>query len=335
MENNKRITILWLLAICGVIFHPCPTGAMHNVGQSEMQFLKITPSARAAAMGDAFVSMDMDVGAVFFNPAGLASIPTVDIMLARNQWIAGIVQNGVVVGMNLGDYGTLAMSFLGMDYGIFHKTEVRSDYEIYEKGYEEVGTFEVGEYAVSLAYARRMTDKFALGGQMRYARQDFPQSMAFDELGENPQLVSNVSKSTAWDFGTIYYPGWFRTLRFCMSMRNFSNGVLPLTFSLSSAMDAAELVHIDTDRHSLLVAVDALHPRDYGERIHLGFEYCFRQRAALRAGYKFNYDEENLTFGAGLVQPLGSIQLKLDYAVTRFGIFGMVQRINMDLSLIR
>jgi hypothetical protein len=254
-------------------------------------------------------------------------------MLTRNQWIAGIVQNSAAVGINLGTLGTVALSFVGMDYGTFHRTEVRSNYEIYETGYEEVGTFGVREYAIGLTYARKMTDKFALGGQVRYAYQDLPRSTVFDEQGKNPQSVGNVSKVTAWDFGTIYYPGWFRTQRFCMSIRNFSNGILPLTFSLSTAIDIMEFLRMDVTRQNLVVAIDALHPRDYGERIHLGLEYWLNRNLALRTGYKFNYDEENVAFGAGLVQPLGSVQLKVDYAVTGFGVFGMVHMMDVHLSL--
>ena len=51
----------------------------------------------------------------------------------------------------------------------------------------------------------------------------------------------------------------------------------------------------------LLVSIDAIHPRDYTERINLGAEYVLMDMIALRAGYRFNYDEEGLTAGLLLI----------------------------------
>ena len=56
-------------------------------------------------------------------------------------------------------------------------------------------------------------------------------------------------------------------------------------------------------------------------------EYSFRNTASIRFGYLHNYDEQNLTFGAGVI-----IGPKIDYAHTPFGIFDSVNRISIGLS---
>ena len=44
-----------------------------RVGKSGFGFLKISPSARAAGMGDAFTAIANDVTTIFYNPAGLVN----------------------------------------------------------------------------------------------------------------------------------------------------------------------------------------------------------------------------------------------------------------------
>lgn len=151
----------------------------------------------------------------------------------------------------------------------------------------------------------------------------------------NDETVSNEAGGFAFDFGTIYYPG-FRSFRFGMSVRNFSPQLkyqeetfeLPLTFRIGAAMDVLDLVG-GIPNNSLLISVDALHPRSYTERIHVGGEYWFRDLLALRGGYKFNYDEEGLSLGFGLKYPIAGINLRVDYAYTDFGVFTNVNRITI------
>jgi len=85
--------------------------------------------------------------------------------------------------------------------------------------------------------------------------------------------------------------------------------------------------------HSLTFAFDLSHPRDYSERLHFGLEYSYQDLVALRAGYKTNYDEEDIAFGAGILPnyTLGWVQLGLDYAFIPFGVFGSVQTFSFSL----
>ena len=76
-------------------------------------------------------------------------------------------------------------------------------------------------------------------------------------------------------------------------------------------------------------AVDALHPRSYPERLNVGLEYSFNKLAHLRIGYLDNYDERNLTYGFGIA--MGS--LKIDYALTPFGVFDSVNRLSIGISI--
>ncbi len=189
--------------------------------------------------------------------------------------------------MNMGNWGTFGLSIISADYGESIGTRVADN----PQGFIETGDLKMGAYAVGLSYSRALSTQFLIGGQAKYAHEN---------LGENlmpgGETVTNEVGGFAFDFGTIYYPG-FRSFRFGMSVRNFSPQYryqeetfeLPLTFRIGAAMDVLDLVG-GIPNSSLLISVDALHPRSYTERIHVGGEYWFRDLLALRGGYKFNYD---------------------------------------------
>ena len=123
-----------------------------------------------------------------------------------------------------------------------------------------------------------------------------------------------------------------------MSINNFSGQFkyeetpfqLPLTFKIGAAMDVMDFM--GEHDSPLLIAIDAIHPRDYTERIHVGGEYWYKNMIAVRSGYKFNYDEEGLTAGVGFKVNIVGMDIKLDYAYSDLGIFDTVSRVSFGLS---
>ena len=190
---------------------------------------------------------------------------------------------------------------------------------------------------VGLAYSKQISSKFAMGGQIKYAVQDLGKS----QLNLAGDMVDNHATGVAYEFGTTFYPGLVESFRFGMSIKNFSEEVqyqqegfqMPLTFLIGFAVDVFDIVgDVDQGMHSLTIDMDAVHPRDYTERIHLGAEYWFMDMIALRTGYKFNYDEEGYSFGVGAKLNVSGLNLKFDYAYTDFGIFDNVNRISFGAS---
>ena len=96
-------------------------------------------------------------------------------------------------------------------------------------------------------------------------------------------------------------------------------------------MDLLDLIEEDHE-NQLLFAIDAIHPRDYSERLHFGLEYLFMDMFALRTGYKTNYDEEGFAAGFGFNYTVGGVNMKLDYAYTAFGVFSAVNRFTFGLA---
>ncbi len=253
-----------------------------------------------------------------------------DFFVSRTEWIADISYNAAGVAKDFGIWGTFGASFIFADYGgDLIGTRVAST----DAGYEKTGDIDVGAYAVGLSYARAMTDKFSVGGQVKYAAQHLGSSL----LQAGGDEVENKVSGFAFDFGTIFYPG-FQSLRIGMSVNNFSGQFkyeeeafqLPLTFRIGAAIDILDFM--GEHGNPLLIAIDALHPRDYTERIHIGGEYWYNNMIALRAGYKFNYDEEGFSAGIGFQQTIAKIGIKLDYAYSDLGLFDSVSRFSFGIS---
>jgi len=98
-------------------------------------------------------------------------------------------------------------------------------------------------------------------------------------------------------------------------------------------MDIFDFMPSLQESQSLVLAIDAVHPRDYTERIHIGGEYWYMDMIALRAGYKYNYDEEGLSAGVGIKYAVeGGFGIKIDYSYSDLGVFDAVNRISIGAS---
>ena len=143
----------------------------------------------------------------------------------------------------------------------------------------------------------------------------------------------------AFDFGVLYKTG-YKSLNIGMSVRNFAREVkykqdgfqLPLIFQIGASFNFADLLEVDKNEHSLVLSVDANHPRDYKEQIMVGVEYTFMNLLSLRGGFSAPNDERNFCLGVGLKKDIGGLDLGIDYAYTPFGIFDDVHRISLNFA---
>jgi hypothetical protein len=287
---------------------------LEKVAQTGYQFLKISSGARGAGMGDAYITLEGDASVVFWNPAGLSSLTSNSVFVGYTMWIADIKHQAFSAAMDLGEYGVVGLNAVNVDYGNIQGTSISNSL----LGYDDTGNLDVTEMAIGLSYAKRFSDKFGVGITVKYCTQD---------------LIAKKSSIVAFDIGTNYNTGW-NDLKVAVSIQNFSteikyldeNFVLPLTYRVGFSVDALGLASIDSEKHKLILAIEGVNPRDYSERVHIGSEYVFDNLFAIRAGYKFNYDSESISFGAGI--KINGAQL--DYAFSSFGsILGNVNRISI------
>jgi hypothetical protein len=312
-----------------------PLHGQEKLAQTGFNFLSVGPIGRASAMGETFTTVEGVSSTLFYNPAGLARMSHgFDLSLSWNSWIADITHNSLSLALapRRGHYGVFGVSFLWVDYGEFLGTMVWNN----ARGFIDTETFTPKAMAIGLGYGKSLTDKFSIGGQLKYVTQSAGRSVAPDVGSATGLAVTkSVLSVIAFDFGTIYQTG-FKSLAFGMSVRNFSQEIkyeqegfqLPLTFRIGLAMNLMDFWGQYSQAHALLFAVDAVHPRSHGEYVSLGLEYTLLKLFALRAGYISNQDEFQLTYGIG-IQKFG---LAVDYAYMPAGVFGDVRRLTVSLS---
>ncbi|MDZ7374657.1 MAG: PorV/PorQ family protein [candidate division KSB1 bacterium] len=324
MKTTHR-SLAWTLAILLLSVHGGYGKEMKKVAQAGMKWLAIPLGGRASSLGGAYTAMPGGVSSIFWNPSGTAFGEGRNVFLSQAKWIADITVNAAAVTCELGRWGVMGASFVSVDWGTLYGTRRANTPE----GFIETGEFSPENWMVGLSYALRVSDRFAFGGHLKYVHEKLGSNL--EGFFANPKEFTAEMNVPAFDFGTIYYTG-FKDLRLAMSLQNFSQEkkyraehfALPLTLRFGMAMDVSKFV-LDSPNHSLTFCVDALHPRDYSERLLFGLEYAFDNMFFLRGGYKTNYDEEDISFGAGLNYNLGGVSLVLDYGYIRFSHFDAAQ----------
>lgn len=334
MKSSSGIILGVILLSFGSSF-----GQLQKLAQTGMKFLSVSTDPKISAMGDAASAVEGRSESMFFNPAAMARLDhNVDAGAGSVRWIAGIhyVYGSLAFRPAHGKYGVIGVSVVSVMYGDFNAT-IRSTSE---SGYENVGTFSPSAGCVGLGYANALTDKFAIGGNVKYVYQNLG-SVYTSILGNNQYGRTDYARNVmAFDFGILYRTG-YKSLLFGMHVRNFSQEIkyleegfqLPLTFKVGLSMNVLDFFDVDPGKHTLLLSVDAVHPRDYPEQINVGGEYLFAGMFALRAGYSTPNDEHGFNAGVGLLKNFSGYQIGWDYAYTPFGLFGDVHRFSFHFAL--
>jgi hypothetical protein len=335
MRALKKLCVLVPLLLAMGVGQPANAQTeIKKVGQSTMGFLNVSLVPRAAGMANTFTATSEGVGSLMYNPAGLAGVSAgTELLVTNTQWIADINYTTGMIGHSLGTVGTVGVSVLAVDYGDIQGAELLSQSD--PEGYRETALLNPGAYAFGLGYARQISDRFSMGGQLQYVTQSLGETELRSGMTEN-----RVSKLTG-NFGVKFFPG-FESFRFAMSIRNFSTQAkyeevgaqLPLTFAVGVGMDILDVIRPDhSDGTSFLISSEFLHPNNYTERVNIGGEYTLiGGLIALRGGYQFNRDVQGLSGGFGLAPELGGTEARIDYSYTDMAVFSGVNRFSLGIS---
>jgi opacity protein-like surface antigen len=319
-----RNAVLGVLLLSASVAWP---QSLTKTGTTSAAFLKIGVGSRAIGMGGAFVGTASDISAMYWNPAGLATLNGSEATFNHVSWFADVQYDFAGVALSLSEFGTLGafVNVLTMD-----EMDVRT-IEMPEGTGER---FKAGGIELGLSYARSLTDQFSIGFNAKYIRED---------------LWHMSSMSFALDVGVLYKIAVLNELRLGANIANFGPKMklegrdnlyviqvggaegnqinsdiqlesfdLPLLFRVGLAADV-----IKADAARLTLAVDAVHPNDNSEYLNTGFEFGWNEIVFLRGGWKSLFErdtEQRWTLGAGLnYRVLGDIGLKIDYAYQDFG----------------
>ncbi|MBI9072536.1 MAG: PorV/PorQ family protein [Melioribacteraceae bacterium] len=311
--------------------------------QTGMKFLSVATNARAIGMGEAVTALEGKSESMFFNPAGMARQKNfMSFTAGTTEWIADIDYSyaSISIAPNNGEFGVFGITVKAVDYGEFIHTIPDG-----ESSAIDIDTFSPTALAVGLGYAKALSDRFSVGGNIKYVYQDlsagikggFVTSYTDGSTYESEKFDKGVM---AFDLGILYKTG-YKSLTFGMNVRNFSSEIeyikesfqLPLMFEMGLSMDLVDLFEIDKTQHSFLFSIDATHPRDFNEQLNIGVEYTFLNTFSLRCGLITPTDEQGINAGVGIKRNVGGVDMAFDYAYTDFGLFDNLNRFTVSFGL--
>jgi hypothetical protein len=323
-----------------------------KVGISSMQFLKVMPTARATAMGDAFVSLAHGSDAVFWNPAGLTTMENHEMSSTLTMWLFDTKQIALAYGMPMGDWGNIGFQFQHIDFGTMQET--RGDIADLVRPSQGTPYYNPGltgrsftpySYLIGLSYARKFTDKFSAAVSVKYAMESLWSEQTITIVNSTTGEIKSYktyADVVLFDFGMLYNTG-FRSVKIGVSTQNFGQQVTfaekphpaPLAFRLgvSGNLFGKEGLLFQDDMNRFTLAYDLFQPNDYKQQMHIGAEYSFSEMLALRVGYKVDYDTEGLTFGGGIHSDLSGWPISVDYSYGKMSEFlNTVHRISLGVQ---
>jgi hypothetical protein len=286
--------------------------------------LILTPDARSAAMGDAGVALsaaDGDANSIFWNPGKLPfSGKDIGVSMSYTPWLRQLVNDMALLNVSfykkIKNNQVIGASIHYFDQGLFQATDNNG---------QSLGNFNSKEYAISVSYSRKLSEKLGLGVNIKYINSTLLSGLATSSaLGFNVQPASTVaadiglfhtSKSaTKWNYnwgvmiqnitGRVSYGG---------AESNFVPTNFKAGFAAIRTIDAHNKYTLTADINKLMIPTPTVvngkivqastaiggilgsfgdAPDGLGEELKevnlsLGGEYIYNDMFAVRGGYHF------------------------------------------------
>jgi long-subunit fatty acid transport protein len=326
------MTALAIAPLALVVFCS-PAAAQFSLGEqragtSSATFLKIGIGARATGLGESFVAVANDPTAIYWNPAGLASLQRQEVSLNHISWPGDINYEHISYVLPVQKLG----GSLAFQFGLL-STEIDETTE-----YQPFGTgrsYFFNDLVAGASYARRWTDKLLVGAGLKYVRED---------LGSD--VGGPTTNAFLFDLGSIYYLG-YGSVRIAVALTNFGpqfkpsgqfvspiSGEVrsydgfdpPMVFRYGVAFEP-----IESARQRLTTSIEFDQPADNALLMKAGAEWTWDRTLSLRTGYNFGADDLKFSTGAGVHVPLGAIQSDFDYAYTHAEFLDAAHRLTLGL----
>jgi len=290
------------------------------IGKYAGEFLAIGVGGRALGMGSAQTAIVNDVTSGYWNPAGLARIKYPQVSLMHEEHFGNLVNyNYGAVAIPYGTDMSFGLSIIRLSVDGIPDTR-NALYDANGDGildihtdrldYSKITEFSNTDWAVYFTFAKRQTENFYWGANLKIIRRDLAEygatGIGFD-IGayyspfENFYLGANIQDATttliAWSSGRneLISP----TAKFGAAYEfNFLGGRLMPALDFDIRFENRKFA---SNFNIGPVSFD----------LHSGFEYNFKNIFALRAGYN---DVRQFTIGAGIFLP----KLQIDYSFARF-----------------
>lgn len=294
--------------------------ASERTGTTGAQFLKIGVGARAIAMGEAFGAVADDINAIYWNPSGLTSIENSEASFMYTEWFQGVNYQFLGYAKRVQKLGMIGISCNYLTYGKIKRTKEDLATGTY-LGYD--GDFTASDLAVSLSYARKISNKLSLGmnAKIIYQKNEGEKATGYAaDMGMQYAMPED---------GLIVIPD-----KISISIHNIGNPMefineknpLPLNIRLGAAYQLFN--------RSCNVGFDINIPTDNDINFNVGIEYIYKKiknvEVAGRLGYKTaTIKDINALSGLSVGFGFSWKGYGIDYAFVPYGDLGSTHRISI------
>jgi hypothetical protein len=308
---------IFLLSFIFLLF--TSLSAQTVVGKYAGEFLAIGVGGRALGMGGAHTAIVNDVTAGYWNPAGLARIDYPQVALMHEEHFSDLVNyNYAAAAIPYGKDMSFGLSVirLGVD-GIPDTRDAL--YDANGDGFLDINTdrldyskiteFNNTDWAFYLSFAKRHSDNFYWGANVKIIRRD---------------LAEYSATGVGFDVGAVYMPT--EDLYLGATIQDVTTTLVAWStgrnelISPTAKVGAAYAFYILGGRVMPVLDLDIrFEGRDYASYFnigpvsfdsHFGVEYTYDNLFSVRVGYN---DVKQFTIGAGIKLP----KLYIDYSFAR------------------
>jgi type IX secretion system protein PorV len=326
-----------------IVLVQCMAIGQSKIGTTAAQFLGIPVGPQAMAMGGAYVASAEDVTTIYWNPGAFVQANRTQFIFSNTNWLVDTKFRWFGFMYNLDGDNAIGLTLTQLDYGEEEVTTVNSPDGNGQR-------WSAQDISISAAYSRRLTDRFSLGGSVKYVGQT---------------IWNETASGFAFDLGLLFVTN-FNNMRLGMSMANFGGDMtldgrdllqkvdidpgnagsnknlvgklktdpwpMPLVFRVGVAMDV-----VKQGGTIVTLAADALRPSDSESQVNIGGEIGWNDMLFVRGGYKALFadeSQEGLSLGGGIkynAPGIGSIEVH--YSFNRFGLFDNLNTIAVAIGL--
>ena len=298
-----RHLILISLLLIGI---SAPANA--DIGQTSAPFLKLGIGARESAMGGAVVADSLNANALFWNPAGLATLKHTQITFNHSEHLLGTRYDGMAVAGNFKDLAGIGAGVVGFFFGDVDKRTGPSD--------EPLSSFGGYDLCFQLGAGKQLSSPFSVGlnGKLIHEKMDEYTSTAF-----------------GFDAGVSYITG-IKGLKLGAALQNIGTKASFKNegFSLPGSIKAGLNYVVREDK--LVVASEMLKPFQEAAEFRLGGELRIADRVRLRTGYRTGFSQSGGLAGFVAGAGFNLDYISIDYAVDPYGPLGLTHKISVSYS---
>jgi|GEM_PF-762875 len=315
-----------------------------GAGITSLNFLKISQSARASGMGEAFTGVADDVNALFWNPAGLTQLTRHQVCLMHSVWLIDSNIEYAAYALPIAGIGSLGIYGTYLNAGEIIKT-TEDQYGNYQLTEEKASA---SNFNFTVAFAKKMSD--FLGDNSVFSDLSAGLSGSFN----SEDIAGDAGGGIGFNFATLFVPR-YESYSFGMVIQNigFSNNrpVIPSAVKLGFGYKfALEDILLPFREEGYFTFLDnnassdidlTYYPVEQIVRLNVGAENYWKlnkfHSVAARVGYKFGHDlgfVAGLTAGLGYRLTPGDSAIELDYSLNPYGDLGVSHKIALTAKFL-